>query len=255
MKFWQKVIHGTSALVDMLTVLFFMPVLLYGVYAIWDSGQIYHQADASLYENYKPTQEQSLSFEELKQINSEVIGWLTIPGTQIDYPLVQGEYNSKYVNTDVKGNFSLSGSIFLDCRNHADFSDLNNVIYGHHMEKQEMFGELEKFAQQTFFQEHPYGLLYHDEKWYSVSFFAFIPADAYDPILFDAQLEGAQDGQAYLDYIQEHAQNYSGCIGDETDSYLTLSTCADTTTNGRYLLIGQISAEPELDGKGDGKER
>lgn len=253
MQFWQKVIHGISALVDTLIVLFFVPILLYGAYAIWDSGRIYQQADASVYESYKPTQEQALSFEELKSINSEVIGWLTIAGTQIDYPLVQGEYNSKYVNTDVKGNFSLSGSIFLDCRNKADFSDLNNVVYGHHMEKREMFGELENFAQQTFFQEHPYGSLYHDGQWYQVAFFAFVPADAYDPILFDAQLQSEEDGQAYLDYIKEHAQNFRECDMDSTDSYLALSTCADTSTNGRYLLIGRISEEPEPDQNRGGK--
>ena len=86
-----------------------------------------------------------ISFEELQKINPEVFGWLNIPDTHIDYPLVQAEGNSKYVNTDVKGNFSLSGSIFLDCRNHKDFSDCNHIIYGHHMQKDAMFGELERF--------------------------------------------------------------------------------------------------------------
>ena len=54
------------------------------------------------------------------------------------------------MNTDITGEFALSGSLFLDCRNAADFTDLNHVIYGHHMEKKTMLGELECFAERPF---------------------------------------------------------------------------------------------------------
>lgn len=247
MRFWRNVVHGISTFVDFMIVLFFIPILLYGAYAIWDSGQIYQQADASVFQTYKPTKDETLTFEELKKINPEVIGWLSVEGTNIDYPLVQGEYNSKYVNTNAEGQFSLAGSIFLDCRNSGDFSDVNNVIYGHHMQKNAMFGELENFVQQEFFDAHPGGELFHDGQWYPVEFFAFVPADAYDPILFDAELQGTEECQAYLDYVKEHAQNFRELSFETEESYLALSTCADTATNGRYLLIGRIANEPMQD--------
>ena len=82
-------------MVNLVAVLFFLLLLAYGIYGLWDSAQINKQAEASNYETYKPTDE--LSFAELKSSIREVFGWLTVEGTHIDYPLVQGKDNSKYV--------------------------------------------------------------------------------------------------------------------------------------------------------------
>ena len=112
-----------------------MLLILYGVYAFWDTRQVYDAASAQKYETYKPKKDDSMSFEQLQAQNSEVIGWLHVYGTKIDYPFTQAEDNSKYVNTDVMGEYALSGSLFLDCMNAPDFSNFNNIIYGHHMEK------------------------------------------------------------------------------------------------------------------------
>ena len=123
MKNAKKIIRIADKTVNWLIVLCFMPLLLYGLYGLWDSKQINQQADASLYETYKPNSKDFISFAELQKKNPEVIGWITVDGTQIDYPLVQGEDNSKYVNTDPLGGFSLSGSIFLDYNNQKNFFD------------------------------------------------------------------------------------------------------------------------------------
>ena len=101
---------------------------------LWDSNQIYEKADAKVYEPYMPTRNHSKSFKELQQINSDVIGWLKVNNTHINYPLVQYENDDKYMNTDAEGNYSLSGSIFLHAENNPHFTDFNNIIYGHHME-------------------------------------------------------------------------------------------------------------------------
>ena len=161
---WKKVICIADNIVNILIILCFLPVLFYGVYAVWDSKQIYHQADASLYESYRPASEDKMSFEALQKINPEVFGWLIVNGTHVNYPLVQASNNSKYVNTDAKGEFSLSGSLFLDSRNQKNFSDINNIIYGHNMEKKAMFGELKDFENKEFFEKHKYGELYYEDK-------------------------------------------------------------------------------------------
>ena len=64
--------------------------------------------------------------------------------------LCRGSKNSTYVNTDPEGNYSLSGSIFLDSRNQPDFSDFNNIIHGHHMAGNVMFGEIDLFEEEDF---------------------------------------------------------------------------------------------------------
>lgn len=240
MNFWKIIIKVADALVSLLIVLCFLPVLLYGAYAIWDSEQIYKQADQSVYQTYRPVSAVGESFAELQEINPEVFGWLMVDGTNIDYPLVQAETNSKYVNTDVNGEFSLAGSIFLDCRNDNTFSDVNSVIYGHHMQKDVMFSGLERFADQDYFDAHPYGKVFYTNAWHKIEFFAFVNADAYDSVMFNTELSGSEGHQIYLDYVREHAGIFLDLSFTPEDHYIALSTCADTSTNGRYILVGRI---------------
>ena len=240
MKNVKKIIRIIDKIVNWLIGLFFLPLLLYGLYGLWDSNQINQQAEALQYEAYKPTEKNFISFTELQEKNPEVFGWITIDNTHIDYPLVQGEDNSKYVNTDALGEFSLSGSLFLDCDNQKEFLDLNNIIYGHHMAKDAMFGEIENFQEPSYFEEHSYGKLYYEGNWYRIEFFAFLLADAYDRVLYDTMLRRKEDVSVYLEYIQQHATYFKEFSFGEDERFLTLSTCTSESTNGRHLLIGRI---------------
>ena len=215
-------------------------MLLYGCYGVWDSNNIYIQGAASVYETYRPSSKDNLSFEELKKINPEVFGWIIVNNTHIDYPLVQATDNVKYVNTDAKGKFSLSGAIFLDCRNKKDFSGLNNILYGHHMANNVMFGEIELFKEKKYFKSHKFGKLYYEDKWNKIEFFAFLTADAYDPVLYNTDFSISNGKDEYIHYVKSHALNYRNIPMSEKDKFVTLSTCTSTSTNGRYLLIGRI---------------
>lgn len=254
MEIWRKVIRIADSLVNLIIAALFIPLLLYGIYAVWDSQQVYKHADASLYETYRPAEEDDESLAELQSINPEVFGWLVVDDTHIDYPLVQGEYNSKYVNTDVKGNFSLAGSIFLDCRNEPGFSDVNSVIYGHHMQKDAMFGELEFFEDQDFFNNHPNGKVFYQGAWHSIAFFAFLETDAYDPVIFNAELSGPDANQIFLDSVKDKALNYRNISLSPDEHYITLSTCTSDSTNGRHILVGRIDQVPESGSEPQGGE-
>lgn len=234
----KRIIQFADHAVNAVVVLFCIVCLLYGGYALWDNAQIDKQADYTLYETYRPSKD-DVSFQELRKLNPEVFGWISIPHTAIDYPLVQGKDNSKYVNTDPKGNFALSGSIFLDSHNAKDFSDMNSIIYGHHMEKKAMFGQLDDFASKKFFDKHCNGRLYYDRKWHDVEFFAFLYADAYDEILYNSELS-QENQQAYLSYVKQNAHVFKALDFKKNEHYVALSTCASDSTNGRYLLIGRI---------------
>lgn len=241
---WKKIIQIADKAINLLIILCFLPVLCYGIYVLWDSQHINQQADASLFETYRPTDKNNLSLAELQKRNPEVFGWLTVEDTHIDYPLVQAENNSKYVNTDALGGFSLSGSIFLDCRNQKNFSDVNHILYGHHMEKDAMFGELEYYENPSYFKEHLQGSLYYENTWHDVEFFAFLHADAYDTMLYNVFLQ-PEDRMDYLDYIKKHAINFQELSFQENEKFLTLSTCTSESTNGRHLLIGRILEDTE----------
>jgi len=246
MKRWEKIGKKTVVVVDSivnLVVLFILLLLLlFGGYALWDSDQIYKSAGSDVYSMYKPTAENSLSFEDLQAANSDVFGWLTVYGTQIDYPLVQGETNSKYLNMNVLGKYAISGSLFLDSQNSPDFTDFNSFIYGHHMEKNAMFAEIEYFADVSYFSEHRYGNLYYDGKDHGVEFFAFLAVDAYDMSVYDVGVP-EERSQQYLDNLIQKAENIREIEITTSDRIVLLSTCTSDSTNGRHVLVGRIDED------------
>ena len=145
-------------------------------------------------------------FAELRALNPDVCGWLTLDGTRIDFPVVQGADNMVYVNTDVYGDFSLSGAIFLDSRCPADFTAPYSIVYGHHIEDGGMFGDIVQFTQSDYFAAHTTGTLITDDTAYNIALFACVRADAYDPVLYDP----AQSPDALLAYIKAHAGQRAG---------------------------------------------
>ena len=234
-----KAIRVANSVVDHIVMIIFLLAIAIGCYALWDASQITQQASASQYTSYKPTAD-PLSFEELQLRNADVFSWLTVYGTNIDYPVVQSEDNYEYLNTNVLGEFSLTGAIYMDDMNARDFTDFNNIIYGHHMEKNVMFGDLDQFVQKAFFDSHKYGSLYFSGKEHGLEFFAFLEADAYDRQVYQPGVQGENAQQQYIAAIQSKALYYREIAVASNDNLVLLSTCASYATNGRYILVGRI---------------
>jgi len=240
----RRVIHAIDSIVNFVVLIIIVLLTAYAIYALWDSDQIYRRADKSHYTIYKPTAEnKGKTFKELQAINPDVIAWLTVYGTNIDYPVTQGRDNMRYVNTNAEGRYSLSGSIFLDCGNSRDFSDFNSILYGHHMEKQKMFGEIGSFSSLEMFDTRTHGSLYYDESYYGIEFFAFVHCDAYDRMIFYANVTGEGPRQAYLDNLLAIAIHTRDIGVNVEDRLILLSTCSSSSTNGRDILIGRITDE------------
>lgn len=96
----------------------------------------------------------TIDFEELQKINPDIVAWIRIEGLGIDYPVVQGEDNEHYLHYTFRGEANVAGSIFLDYRNKADFSDSKIILYGHNMKNGSMFGSLKKYQNENVFQEN-----------------------------------------------------------------------------------------------------
>ena len=101
-----------------------------------------------------------IDFEGLRAINGDVVAWIQIPGIGVDYPVVQGKDNEHYLHYTFDGKTNKEGSIFLDYRNRADFTDSKVIIYGHNMKDGIMFSNLKKFQDAGFRKEQGRVLLY-----------------------------------------------------------------------------------------------
>lgn len=243
----RALIRLADGIVDLAVLACLLMMLAVGVYAIWDTNQLYAEAEGNQYELYKPREEGGPSFAELQAMNPEVFGWITIYGTNIDYPLLQGPDNQKYVNTDVMGEYSTSGALFLDHRNQKDLSDFNHIIYGHHMEKQKMFGELGNCVEQSYFEEHRYGTIYADGKMQGVEYVAFLEANAFDTTLYTPAVTDRARQEELLRYIEEHALHMREVSWGTEDRLLLLSTCTSDILNGRHILVGRLLDHIEED--------
>lgn len=238
-----KVVRLFDRIFDNLILVLLVVVLLCSSFIIFDNQQTLEGAGASQYEQYKPTDEKS--FEELRNENEDAFGWIEVYGTGIDYPLVQAKDNYTYVSTNVFGKASLAGSIFLDAENSRDLTDFNSIIYGHHMAQSSMFGDIDKFDDESFFNTHKYGEIYTSttDQRYGIEFFAYILGDAYDWNIYNPAIQNASEAQKYLGYVMDQAKHVRPIEVSADDRIVVLSTCASEPTNGRYLLVGKLSDE------------
>lgn len=222
----HDLIRGIHHILDFTVFIFCLFTFLISAYAIYDNSLIYQNAENNEILSYKPEEGDSSLF------IKDSIAWLTVNDTNIDYPVMQGKSNDEYINKDPLGEYSLSGSIFLDSRNNSFFSDPYNLVYGHHMEKNLMFGGLDLFSEKTYFDAHKTGTLITKNKTYDITFFSFIKTSADIKLIF-SPLD--TDKKALLSYLKENASIYEE---PEDGNIIALSTCGDAGTIDRTVVFG-----------------
>lgn len=180
-----------------------------------------------------------VDFEALQEINPDIVGWIYIEGTEISYPIVQGEDNSYYLKHLFDGTYNSSGCVFLDAASSDDFSDFNNIIYGHNMKNGTMFHALMNYKEQQFYDEHPVALL-------------LTPSQNYKIMLFSGYVASNSDNAWQTDFTaSSYVQWLSEITGEscleaevsptEDDIILTFSTCSYEFSNARFVLHGIIA--------------
>ena len=218
---------------------------MYAVYALWDNNRIYSAANDVQADmiKIKPAVEEDggASFEELLAINQDVCAWVTLDNTKIDHPVLQGSTNLTYVNRDVYGNFALAGSIFLDTRNERDFSDAYSLLYGHHMENSGMFGDLDLYKDQKFFDENTTGMLILPDRTYKLEIFACMLIEAGDDAIFNPE-RWQTDINGLVSYARDNnlhlrEETISKLEQTDTPQILALSTCSTEFTDARTIIL------------------
>ena len=230
-KFWIKM----NILYERFMLLFFLLILLVVIYGLYDSWYVYSDAIDDSYRKYKPVEGQSIS--EDIPITDDMVAWITIDDTNIDYPVMQGEDNSKYLSINPYGEYALSGSIFLDSRNSGDFTDEYSILYGHHMEYGVMFGALDEFLEDGYLKTHSEGTLLvgrTNVRSFRIRVFATAKVNVFDDSAFlktDTKNIGA--------LIKEHAKVYDESV-PKSGRILALSTCMETVSQDRLIVFCYI---------------
>ncbi len=182
--------------------------------------------------------------------NRDIVGYVNIPGTTVDYPVLQSEDNAYYLNRDINKNYTSAGWIFLDYENNIEKDDWNTIIYGHNMRADVMFHSLRYYTDPDYFKEHPYvtfNTLYEEYTWEIFSFYKTDTDFYYIQAIF-------RDYNEFFRLAKEMKSRSMYDTGVELkygDRVLTLSTCTgesgkDTrfVVNARLIKVNKIDPPP-----------
>jgi len=219
--------------------------LLFGAAGLWNEMRQYGAADCEM-PALPAAPEGSpapggVDFAGLRRDAPEAAAWLTVPGTRIDYPVVQWTDNQYFLGRTARHEPSRYGAIFMDYRSNRDFSDFYTVVYGHNMRGGKMFGGLREFRVAEFFERTPYGLLRTPDKTYRLHFFAFVLADSSTGAYFnDLAFVAPNKKEAFIERVRGDAGRWRDVPLGPEDRIVALSTCLASAGDSRILLLGKL---------------
>jgi sortase B len=182
-----------------------------------------------------------IDFDKLKEMNKDVVGWIKINNTRINYPVVKGKDNEFYLKHNLKKNWNEAGWIFADYENKFDGTDKNIVIYGHSMKNKTMFGDLSDVLKHDWYSNPDnlnITLVYNNMK-YTFKIFSAYKIEAEDYYI-NTHINDFAD---FVNKIKNRSQvNYNTSIKD-AEQILTLSTCYDN--NNLRLAVHAVKVSEE----------
>ena len=181
---------------------------------------------------------------ELKAFNPDTVGWITIEGTTVDYPIVQAADNQSYLKTGFDRLYSYVGCPFLDASCDG-FRGFNAIVYAHHiLGKQEMFADVAQYKDSDFLLQHPTGTLLTADGIHSVEFFAYLTvsstADVYHTVFASKEEQDAYLETLFASARYTRGQSLESLQQSQTLHLLLLSTCTYEYQNARGVLVGVI---------------
>ena len=186
----------------------------------------------------------SVDFEILQENGPDIIAWLTLPDTAVNYPVTQAEDNDYYLRHLYDGTYNKAGCLFADYENKKDFSDRNTIIYGHNMRDGSMFASLNEYKEQSYYDSHPQMYLVTPDGGYLCDIFAAFEAKPKESGSDTSpwRMEWKDDG-AYTTWLSAMADRSvveTDFTVTSSDKVLTLSTCTPGGAS-RFIVMGKLT--------------
>ena len=181
-----------------------------------------------------------INLDALRQVNPEVIAWIIIPDTKINYPVLQTDNNQYYLDHTWEGEKNTVGAIFMEHENSSDFSDYNTIIYGHNMGATgEMFDTVADYKTMEFLEAHPHIYIVNDAGVFRYDIFAsyatHVESDAFGMVM-----NWDKTRQEFLDFVLGQSDLDTGIVPGLKDQILTLATCYTYETRTRWVIQARL---------------
>lgn len=182
----------------------------------------------------------TIDFDALFAENKDIVGWIYSENTPINYPVVQSGDNDYYLSRMLDGTYNIAGTIFMDSRNNPNLTDYNTIIYGHNMKNDTMFGTLDEYIEQDYYDEHPTIYYLSPDQNYEIQLFAGYVTDARSNT-YNIPLSIEEQNILSQEMISQSTFKANSSF-EEGDNIITLSTCAYDFDDARYVVIGRLKA-------------
>lgn len=191
-----------------------------------------------------------VDFAALQQEYADIVAWIQVPGTNINYAVMREEMDGKedfYLTHNEKGEKARNGSIYLQEYNHVDFTDPNTILYGHNMASGSMFAHLHKFKKKDFFNSHEYLYVYLPGHVLTYRIYALL---SHNPrhLLWAYDFDTEEGRQTFIDKTLNPQTSIKrvrdGVYPIPSDRLITLSTCLNKSEgDGRLLLVAMLESD------------
>lgn len=182
-----------------------------------------------------PQNPQKKEYDRVKKINSDVVGWIHVPNTRIDYPVVRTDNNDYYLERTVEKKSLKAGSIFMDYRNVDPQQQRHVILYGHNMKSGSMFKTLSYYKNNDFLKNNKIITYYWDDKPVQYEVYAsFIATEDVD--FLRTKFQTPKEFETYMSGLQERSKYKSDVKITEDDQVLTLMTCSYELSDARFVV-------------------
>lgn len=176
----------------------------------------------------------------LQEINPDVIGWIRFDSSEMpSYPILYSGDDETYLRTDIYGNETTAGCIFLEGANNPDMNDYHTIIYGHNMRNLSMFGSLKNYKKEGFYEGHPCFTIYTDTMAYRYQIFSYRDVPETHQV-YTIGFGPDENYQNFIDELQRHSYEDTGVTVTKDDRIVTLSTCS---TEGKRFVVHAVRVD------------
>lgn len=184
-------------------------------------------------EDYKTT------FKSMKERNSDYVGWINIPGTNVNYPVVQGKDNDFYLTHNFDKQEDIGGGVFVSYNVSSPFLGRNTVIHSHHMKNGTMFGTLKKYKNEQFLKQNPYVYITTETGQYKYQIFSVFVEEA-NKSTYAVDFEDNLEFHKFARDLKSKSAYETNVAVVQTDKIIMLSTCSYEIDNARLVVCAKL---------------
>lgn len=232
-------------------ILIFLSIFIFSVYNLYkifyeykQNKDVYNDIGEIVVKEDKEIQIKNEEYLALKEINEDYLFWISIPETNVNYPVVKSKNNEDYLYKNFKGEDNKGGCLFVDSRNVSEEDD-NIIIHGHNMKDKSMFGTLSKLLTSEYLNKNNKIYLYLENKILEYEIFSvYVNDGSFDP--YKTTFNTDEEFNEYINTVRKKSYYNLDYVDDGNRNIITLSTCTNATGDERTIVNAKLVSTKDI---------